>query len=335
MTKRSRLLQSCFNLARDKSGNFAMLTALVLPVVLVGAGSAVDISAAYSERTTLQDIADGAVLAGGGVFDGTNFSTAKAMAEKFIAAQSATAKDEETNQGEKLPEDEKLAVIGYKISAVDKTLTVAMTKPVPTSLMRIASIKNIDVSVTASALSPMKPEKITFKPTKAQGWYYKKISILVTRKGATTEEVVGTVIYQPTTQADGGQGTYVANPTGVIDLGSYSNLALRMDIKNDGCDIGYKATVKNSKVSCAKNTNSTYKNYNTVLRTDDPATSNHLFVDGKQVPLGVKASLEKYFGCTKTQEHAWEDGGGWDRQDFFYTVTATCGADGTYVRLVK
>ncbi|URK87002.1 hypothetical protein LP421_24185 [Rhizobium sp. RCAM05350] len=115
------------------------------------------------------------------------------------------------------------------------------------------------------------------------------------RKGATTEEVVGTVIYQPTTQADGGQGTYVANPTGVIDLGSYSNLALRMDIKNDGCDIGYKATVKNSKVSCAKNTNSTYKNYNTVLRTDDPATSNHLFVDGKQVPLGVKASLEKYF----------------------------------------
>jgi Flp pilus assembly protein TadG len=334
MTKKSRLLQSCLNLAADKAGNFALLTALILPVVLVGGGSAVDISVAYSERSALQDMADAAVLAGGGVFDGTNFSTAKSVAEKFIKAQAATARDEEASTVE-VNKNEKLAVMTYKISAVDKTLTITMKKPVPTSLMQIASIKSIDVGVTASALSPMKPEKITFTPTQAQGWYYKKISILVLRKGATTEEVVGTVTYKPTTQANGGQGTYVAYPTGVIDLGSYTNLALRMDIKNDGCDIGYKATVSNSKVTCKADTGKSYKTYNTVLRTDDPATSNHLFVDGKQVPLGVKASLEKYFGCTKTQEHAWEDGGGWDRQDFFYTVTATCGADGTYVRLVK
>lgn len=334
MAQRSRLLQSCLDFAADKSGNFAMLTAVVLPVFLVAAGSAVDFGVARSERTNLQDIADGAVLAGGGVFDGTNFSTAKAMAEKFIKAQSTGATDEETSQNAS-SEDGKLGVLRYKISAVDKTLTVAMTETVPTTLMKIAAINSVNVGVTASALSPMKPEKITFTPTKAQGWYFKKISILVLRKGATTEELLGTVTYQPTTQTDGGQGTYVAKPAGVIDLGKYTNLALRMDIKNDGCDVGYKATVKNSAVTCNKSTKSADQSYNSVLRTDDPATSNHLFVDGKQVPLGVKASLEKYFGCTQKQEHAWEDGGGWDRQDFFYTVTATCGADGTYVRLVK
>jgi hypothetical protein len=120
-------------------------------------------------------------------------------------------------------------------------------------------------------------------------------------------------------------------PKGVIDLGTYTNLALRMDIKNDGCDIGKKATVSNSKVTCTDDTGKSYRTYSSALRTDDPATSNHLFVDGKQVPLGVTASLEKYFGCTKTQNHAWEDGGGWERQDFFYTVTATCAPDGTYV----
>ncbi len=305
------------------------MTALILPVVLVAGGSAVDYTVAVSEKSKLQEIADGAVLAGGGVFDGTNFSTAKAMAKDFIEASSTGALDEDASKGEKL------AVFRYKISAVDKTLTVTMTKPVPTSLMKIASIDSVDVSVIASALSPMKPEKITFTPTKAQGWYYKKISILVLRKGASAEEVVGTVTYQPTTQANGGQGTYVAKPAGVIDLGKYTNLALRMDIKNDGCDVGYKATVKNSTVTCNKSTKTADQSFNSVLRTDDPATSNHLFVDGKQVPLGVKASLEKYFGCTKTQEHAWEDGGGWDRQDFFYTVTATCGADGSYVRLTK
>lgn len=334
MTKKTRLLQSCLNLAADKSGNFAMLTAVILPVVLVAGGSAVDYSVAFSEKSKLQDIADGAVLAGGGVFDGSNFSTAKAMAEKFIAARAKGALDEEAINEETNP-DEKLSVLRYKVSAKDNTLTVTMTKPVPTSLMKIASINSVNVSVTASALSPMKPEKITFTPTKAQGWYYKKISILVLRKGATTEDVVGTVVYQPTTQAGGGSGTYVANPKGIIDLGKYTNLALRMDIKNDGCDIGYKATVKNSTVTCNKSTKTADQSFNSVLRTDDPATSNHLFVDGKQVPLGVKASLERYFGCTKTQDHAWEDGGGWDRQDFFYTVTATCGADGSYVRLTK
>jgi Flp pilus assembly protein TadG len=329
MTKRTRLLQSCFKLAADKSGNFAMLTAIILPVVLVAGGSAVDVSVAFSEKSKLQDIADGAVLAAGGVFDGTNFATAKSMAEKFIAAQASGAVDEETST------DPKLAVLRYKVSAKDNTLTVTMTKPVPTSVMRIASIDAVNVSVAASALSPMKPEKITLTPTTVQGWYYKKVSILVLRKNATVEEVVGTVTYQPTTQKDGGSGTFVANPTGVIDLGSYSNLALRMDIKEDGCDIGKKATVKNSLVTCEYNTDKKYKNYNTVLRTDDPTTSNHLYVDGKQVPLGVTASLEKYFGCTKTQNHAWEDGGGWERQDFFYTVTATCAPDGTYVRLTK
>lgn len=334
MVKRSKFLQSCSALANDRGGNFALMTAIILPVVLVAGGSAVDLSVALSEKSRLQDIADGAVLAGGGVFDGTNFSTAKSMAEKFIAAQTTGALDEETNNAGAKP-DEKIAVLRYKVRAKDNTLTVTMTKPVPTSLMKIASIDAVNVSVAASALSPMKPEKITFTPTKAQGWYYKKISILVTRKGQTTEEVVGTVTYQPTTQANGGSGTYVANPTGVIDLGSYTNLALRMDIKEDGCDIGKKATLKNSQVTCTNDTDKKYKTYNNVLRTDDPATSNHLYVDGKQVPLGVRASLEKYFGCTKMQNHAWEDGGGWERQDFFYTVTATCGADGSYVRLTQ
>lgn len=330
MVTHSIFLQLCNKLFRDRSGNFAMMTAIVIPVVIVAAGSAVDYTVANSEQTNLQQVADSAVLAGGAVFDGTNFSTAEAAAVHYIKGQVETAIDDKTSSDKDMAN-----TVKYRVSSSDKTLKVWMQKSVPTSLMKIANISTVDVGVSASALSPMKPEKITFTPTKAQGWYYKKISILVLRKGATKEELLGTVTYQPTTQTDGGQGTFVANPSGTIDLGKYTNLALRMDIKNDGCDIGYKATVKNSKVTCAANSSNTYKTYNAVLRTDDPATSNHLFVDGKQVPVGVKASLEKYFGCSKKQEHAWEDGGGWDRQDFFYTVTATCGADGSFVRLIK
>ena len=317
------------DLAADKAGNFAMLSAIILPVMLVAGGSAVDYSVAVSERTKLQGIADAAVLAAGGIFDGTNFPAAKKVAEEFIQAHTQSAIDEDV-----IPE-KKLAISRYKVSALENTITVAMTKPVPTSILKLASMNEINVSVTASALSPMKPQKMTLTPTTVQGWYYKKVSILVRRKGSNKEEVVGTVTYQPTTQKNGGSGTFIANPAGVIDLGTYTNLALRMDIKNDGCDIGKKATVSNSKVTCTDDTGKSYRTYSSALRTDDPATSNHLFVDGQQVPLGVTASLEKYFGCTKTQNHAWEDGGGWERQDFFYTVTATCAPDGTYVRLIK
>lgn len=330
MAKRATFLKSCSKLIGDRRGNFGMTAAIVLPVVALAAGSAVDFSVAHAERTHLQGIADSAALAGGGTFDGSNFADAKKVAETYIKLQLGSTPAEED-----APDAALGAGVKYSVSADDKTLTVAIRKAVPTSLMKIAAINSVEVGVMASARSPMKPEKITFTPTKAQGWYFKKISVLVLRKGATSEVTLGTVTYQPTTQADGGQGTYVAVPKGTIDLGAYTNLALRMDIKNDGCDIGYKATVKNSKVTCSKSSKAADQKYSAVLRTDDPATSHHLFVDGKQVPAGIKASLEKYFGCTKKQEHAWEDGGGWERQDFFYTVTATCGADGQYVRLVK
>lgn len=330
MTKRSAFLRSFSNLIDDKAGNFGIMAAIIVPVAVVGAGSAIDYFVANAEHTHLQNIADAAALTGGKVFDGTNLPAATLAAENSIKAQVETTTEDE------LAADQTLATkVRYTVSAKDNTLKVDMTKEVPTSLMRIAGVDSVSIGVSAAALSPMKPEEMTFTPTKAQGWYFKKISILVLRKGATTEEVVGTVVYKPTTQADGGQGTYVANPAGVIKLGKYSNLALRMDIKNDGCDIGYKATVKNSKITCNASTKAVDKTYNAVLRTDDPATSHHLFVDGKQVPQGVKASLEKYFGCSKQQEHAWEDGGGWERQDFFYKVTATCAPDGEYVRLVK
>jgi hypothetical protein len=72
------------------------------------------------------------------------------------------------------------------------------------------------------------------------------------------------------------------------------------------------------------------------LRTDNPATSNYLFVDGQRLPLNTTMPIQNYFGCQKTQSHAWEDGGGWDRQDFFYTITSECtSADGDFVRLTQ
>ena len=59
-------------------------------------------------------------------------------------------------------------------------------------------------------------------------------------------------------------------------------------------------------------------------------------INGLAAIKGVTLPIENYFGCQAAQKHAWEDGVGWDRQDFFYTISSQCSsADGDAVRLTN
>ncbi len=307
------------HLAGDRGGNFSTMTALLAVPLVAAAGMAVDYSSAIFQRANLQEIADGAALAGGKVFDGTNLATAQAEASRFIAAYADTTP----------------ANLSYTITANGRVLSVNLTGAVPTNLMRIVNINSVDIGVNSQATAPAKPDIVTLTPTQAQGWYYKVITIRVVRPNSTAETVVGTVTYQPTTHNDSGQGTMTAVPSGPITLGQYTKLVLQMDVKDDGCPLGKAASVSNNNaVSCSKSSSST--KYDLTLRTDDPNTSNYLFVDGSELPKGVTLPIENYFGCQTAQKHAWEDGGGWDRQDFFYTISSQCSsADGDAVRLTN
>lgn len=315
------ILCSFKRLLRDGSGNFGVMTALLMVPLCLAAGAAVDYATAVGQKTNLQQIADGAVLAGGKVFDGTNFDTAKAQAQAFIDAYAAT-----------MPTN-----LSSSITFNGNTLQVTLTGSVPTTLMQLGNIPSVNVSVNSSSFSPPKPQKVTLTPTKSQGYYYKIVTIRVVRPNTTSEVVLGTVVYQPNTHNDGGQGSMVANPQGAIDLGKYTKLVLQMDIKNDGCPIGQTASV-NSKnaVTCNSSSKAADKKYDLTLRTDNPDTSYYLFVNGTQLPKGTIVPIENYFGCAQPQSHAWEDGGGWDRQDFFYNISSTCAsADGEAVRLTQ
>lgn len=322
--------------ASDRGGNFAIMTALLAVPLITAAGAAVDYSQAIQQRSNLQQIADGAALAGGKVFDGTNLATAQAEAQKFITAYASTT----------------LADLSYTMTANDRVFSVSLVGSMPTSLMKIANVNSINIGVNSSATAPAKPDVVTLTPTQAQGYYYKIITIRVVRPGDTAETVVGTVVYQPTTHNNSGQGTMTATPSGPIALGNYTKLVLQMAIEDSGCAPGYTATVDTNTrsstynaVTCTapkqssgkgKNSTSTTATYDLTLRTDDPNTSNYLFVNGTELPQGVTLPIENYFGCSATQTHAWEDGGGWDRQDFFYTISSQCSsADGDAVRLTN
>jgi hypothetical protein len=125
-------------------------------------------------------------------------------------------------------------------------------------------------------------------------------------------------------------------PSGTLNLGKYTKLILQMDIKKDGCNVGEYATVdKKKNVTCTESDNAQYKKFDSVLRTDNPKTSHYLFVEGKQLPEGITSPLDDILICGKLSSHAWEDGGGFERQDFFYTAETTCAPDGAFVRLTQ
>jgi Flp pilus assembly protein TadG len=306
----------------DRGGNFAIMTALLAVPLTISAGVAVDLSSAYLQRTNLQEIADGAALAGGKVFDGRNLAAAQAEAVNFITAYSTTTP----------------ASLTYTMTGTsDRVFKVTLNGAVPTSLMRLGNVNSVDVGVSSQATAPAKPTVVTLTPTQAQGYYYKVVTVRVVRPGATAETVLGTVTYQPTTHNNSGQGTMTVTPTGSITLGDYTKLVLQMDIKNDGCPLKMVASVSSKNaVSCSNTNQASSSKYDLSLRTDDPTTSNYLFVNGTELPQGVIIPIENYFGCQAPQKHAWEDGGGWTTQDIFYTISSTClSADGDAVRLTQ
>ena len=306
-------------LVKSRDGNFGILTALLVVPLLVVAGGTVDLTTAFLDRTNMQDIADSAALAGGSLFDGTNATAAIAKAETFLLGYKS-----------KLPKD-----ATYKVTMDGQNLQVTISAKSQNEFLPIAGMKVMNLGVVSQTIAPIKPKSVTFTPTKAQGWYYKKVSIRVVRPNSSAEEIVGTVVYQPLTHNDSGQGTMVVTPSTTIDLGKYSSLILQMDIKNDGCGVGEQAEMNGNTVTCKKSTRLQDAVFNLTLRTDNSDNSYYLFVDGKQLPKGTTSPLSDILVCDKTSNHAWEDGGGWERQDFFYTAKSICAPDGQFVRLSK
>ncbi len=67
----------CRKLARDRGGNFALATAIMLPLLIIAGGGTVDASSAYFERNRIQGRLDAAVLAAAGQSD---------SAKRFVTA---------------------------------------------------------------------------------------------------------------------------------------------------------------------------------------------------------------------------------------------------------
>jgi hypothetical protein len=124
-------------LASDRGGNFAIATAVMLPVLIVAGGGAVDASSAYLERNRIQGHLDAAVLAAAGQSDSAKrFATAAG----FMPAASA-------GTGET-----PLVVTNNSDGSVTGTYTYTM----PNTFLGIVGIDNFKLVVTATAMAASK-----------------------------------------------------------------------------------------------------------------------------------------------------------------------------------
>ncbi|WP_271895602.1 TadE/TadG family type IV pilus assembly protein [Candidatus Phyllobacterium onerii] len=315
------------NFLKDRSGATAITFGLLLIPIMGMTGLAVDYSLASNERSKLQNAADSAALAGASVFTGSNSAAAEARAKAYLKANLGAEADKVT----------------IKFTAADQKVNVAISGGTNTVFMHLLKQDKVAIGVNATALAPLKPTTAKFIPGDMYGWYFKKVSIVVVKNGVET--VMGTITYTsayrsgPNSANGRGTGvkTQVPPDNTTINLGDYDKLYLKMEVKNDGCDIGYKYTADPADPNhtlCVPSASSS--SYNLTLRTDDPNTVDYLFVEGVQLKKGSTPPLDSLFNCGGRQDHAWEDGGGFAQQDFFYQVEAACkSVDGENVRLTN
>lgn len=308
---------------RDKRGATALTFGLLLVPLMGMTGLALDYTVASNERVNLQNAADTAALAGASVFTGGNAQAAEDRARAFLRA----------NLGDKA------SAVSVNFSAKDQKVTVNLGGQTNTLFMSLLNQNSVQIGVTATALAPLKPSSASITVGDVYGYWFKRVTIVgVLLNG--TEKALGTVVYNPYDHsgANGrGTGTTVPNKNQMttINLDGYKDLYLKMDVKQDGCDLGMRnKNTSNRYVQCVTDISQT--RYDATLKTNNKDQVYYLFVDGKQLAKGTIPPILDILSCTGTHQHAWEDGGGWDQQDFFYTVVTACKAvDNENVRLIN
>ena len=133
---------SALKLLRDRGGNFGMATALLIPVLLVAAGGALDVTLAMAEKARIQGELDAAVLA--------------AARETDEDGQLERARGFMTDLAVSPEELAELSLQGTSLALVrnaDGSLTGNFSKPHPTYFLGLIGMDRIPLGVSATALT--------------------------------------------------------------------------------------------------------------------------------------------------------------------------------------
>lgn len=133
-----RRLSALSDFGRNRGGNVAIVVALSLVPMILAVGASIDYIRAYNVRQRMQSDLDAALIASVRQIDTADTVALKQSVSKWFNAQA----------------DSSYSVGDIEIDTANQRITATASGIVPTSLMKIADIENVPVSVASSVKGP-------------------------------------------------------------------------------------------------------------------------------------------------------------------------------------
>ncbi|MEQ1937606.1 TadE/TadG family type IV pilus assembly protein [Mesorhizobium sp. CN5-321] len=321
---------------KSRDGSFAPALAVAMVPLVAAVGMVSDYSRGTAERTSMQSALDAASLS----IMTMSKDTAKADRQKALQAAYVLNGGNGT------------ATLGdFDITADGtSTMTSSASYAMPTDFMSMAGINTVAISVAAAARKNPALVEAAFKINKVSGYWNKTMTLYGVEFGETDPKPLMQITYEYNGNGGSkGYGTttvYTPNKNGKlktvqqqqkctsasswdsVPAGSFvdgNRLVTCTFTKGDGTG----ATIDVSQM------NTMYLEMNVpsgnpkLLKTNDPATSDRLYIDGVESPANKTVDIFSAVPCGNTSTQAWEDGGNAvpapvSNADFFYDVTGKC-----------
>jgi Flp pilus assembly protein TadG len=323
-----------------------MMVLMTIPLV-TAIGFSVDYTSAVTTRGDMQNALDAAIISI------TTLPTTTSLADRQTALQQAYA----ANAGQGTATLTSVNVDSFGTA----TFSANASYPMPTDFMQIARINTVQIGVGSSVRKTPALVQTTFKVTKVSGYWGKTMILWGTKFGDTKPQKLMTISYSYNGYGDPkGYGTTtvstVNGSTSTVvqkqvcttsTVKNFNNLPSGAITQTSGskkyvttcADTFYPANSAGAVVDVSQ-MDQLYLEMDvpsgnpSVLKSNDPSTSNRLYIGTSQtnmpeVATGQTVNIFTAVPCGTTGYQAWEDGGNAvpadvSNADFFYTVQGKC-----------
>lgn len=334
--------QSESHFLSSESGSLAPILAIMLIPMCAALGISVDYNAAIETRASMQNALDAAALSI------TTLPTSTSLADRQVKLQESFA----ANSGQGTAKLDGFVVAADGTASINASANFAM----PTNFLQIARFDTVQIGVESAVRKRPALVQTTFKVDLVSGHWGKTMTLYGTKFGETAVNPLMKITYDYNNFGDPkGYGTstvYTVNgststkvqeqkcttktvlffynlPAGAITQTSGNTKYVTTCTNTMYPANGAGAVVDVSLMDVLYLQMDVPSAQRTVLKSNDPNTSNRLYIDGVEVANGKTVDIFTAVPCGQPSKQAWEDGGNAvpapvSNADFFYTVTGKC-----------
>lgn len=334
-------------LRQHEGGNLTVLLGLIMIPLALGVGVAVDYSSASNNRSLMQNALDAATLSIATLPKDTTLEVRATKLQEFYSGISGPGT---------------ATLNSFNISATGAvTASASASYSMPTNFMQLASVTSVPIGVGTSLNKEPSLIETKFEIKSASGWWNKKMSLYGKKYGATAWVKLMEINYVYNNGADPkGYGTLTSSTVTRNALG----VDILTPVQQQVCTTVNVANFNNLPVGAITGTSGSQKKLTTctstnapgtngalidvsemedlrlemnvpqgnpsLLKSNDPNTSNRLYLDGVEVLSGKTVNIFDAVPCGEISNQDWEDGGNpvpapVSQADFAYRVTGKCG----------